>query len=163
MSCEESTIIAYITSHLPLILMISVQVQYIERLCDFVQYGEYATVHDTKSVPQWSKSNLPILSTLKSILYIAQVILDRNSSYEAHIRSKIPCSTHYTASKKIREVTTSDSWPKHTKNLHVQLAYTTLCVREVRLQYIERLFAPHSFTSSCMCVCYRASICCWMS
>ena len=68
------------------------------------------------------------------MLYTAQAILDRNSSYEAYIRSKIACSIHYTASKKIREVTTSDSRPKRTKNLHVQLAYTTLCVREVRLQ-----------------------------
>ena len=113
------------------------------------------TVHHTKPVPQCSKSDLPILSTQNSMLYTAQAILDRNSSYEAHIRSRIACSTHYTASKKIREVTTSDSRPKHTKNLHVQLAYTTLCVREVRLQSRippspfpsppSRLPASHSF------------------
>ena len=113
------------------------------------------TVHHTKPVPQCSKSDLPIPSTLQSLLYTAQAILDRNSSYEAHIRSRIACSTHYTASKKIREVTTSDSRPKHTKNLHVQLAYTTLCVREVRLQSRippspfpsppSRLPASHSF------------------
>ena len=142
MSCEESKIIVYICRYLPLILMICVQVRYnIERLCDIV--------------PQWFKSNLSILSTLKSMLYTAQVILDRKSSYKAHIHLRILCSTHYTASKKIREVRASDSRPKRTKNLHVQLAYTTLCVREVRLQSRippspfpsppSRLPASHSF------------------